>query len=219
MGLINEKNNEGICFICQKTVKKQGALRHIKSCATKNLVGSNNTYILQILGGDNFYMMVAVSPDTTLEELDMFLRDVWYECCGHLSQFCYEHYDEVSMNKTVKTVFKSKKAIEYQYDFGSTSYAIIKLVDKLKTNINLKDIVVLSQNNMPKSVCDKCDNKASYMKIDYDNDCETSFFCDKCVDEDDDYIFELVNSPRVGYCGELPDTDKEIKKYIIKINS
>ncbi|GAA5449162.1 hypothetical protein [Deinococcus depolymerans] len=34
-----------------------------------------------------FVLHVAVRHDTTLEDMDAFLREIWMECCGHLSEF------------------------------------------------------------------------------------------------------------------------------------
>ena len=35
----------------------------------------------------DFWLHLAVRTDTKLHILDRFLRDLWLECCGHLSQF------------------------------------------------------------------------------------------------------------------------------------
>ncbi|GIW34664.1 hypothetical protein [Meiothermus sp.] len=34
-----------------------------------------------------FWLDVEVRASASLRELDQFLRDIWLECCGHLSMF------------------------------------------------------------------------------------------------------------------------------------
>lgn len=41
-----------------------------------------------------FVLHVAVRDDTTLEDVDAFLREVWMECCGHLSLFEFRQKNE-----------------------------------------------------------------------------------------------------------------------------
>lgn len=32
-----------------------------------------------------YWLIIEVSENVTLKELDNFIRDIWVECCGHLS--------------------------------------------------------------------------------------------------------------------------------------
>lgn len=35
----------------------------------------------------DYWLIIEISENTSLKELDQFLRDIWLECCGHLSAF------------------------------------------------------------------------------------------------------------------------------------
>ena len=84
--------------------------------------------------------------DTTLRQLDDFLRGAWLECCGHLSQFTIEgtrysnlaprpNYpnaaairpdywmedDEVHMDVAVGDVMPVGVVVSYEYDYGDTT--------------------------------------------------------------------------------------------------
>lgn len=41
-----------------------------------------------------FILHILVREDATLRDLDRFFRDVWMECCGHMSLFQYRAKDE-----------------------------------------------------------------------------------------------------------------------------
>jgi len=48
-------------------------------------------------GGD-FWLHLEMPGKATLEDLDYYLRAIWLECCGHLSQFSLKRWgDEISM--------------------------------------------------------------------------------------------------------------------------
>lgn len=81
-----------------------------------------------------YWMILLAKPTATLVDLDDALRDIWVECCSHLSTFTIEgiEYQAPSMDP-VDSFYptKSKKvklekvlcpgmAFSYEYDFGTT---------------------------------------------------------------------------------------------------
>lgn len=40
--------------------------------------------------GKDYWLFIEMNEKATLRDLDMFLRDIWLECCGHLSAFNIE---------------------------------------------------------------------------------------------------------------------------------
>ena len=89
----------------------------------------------------DYWLIVEVSENATLKELDQFIRDIWVECCGHLSAFdiggvSYELMPETdsfwgppakSMNYKLKDVLTVGQTITYEYDFGSTTELILNI--------------------------------------------------------------------------------------------
>ena len=70
-------------------------------------------------------MHLDVRAASRLEDLDMFLRNVWLECCGHMSAFTIQGKaytsGEKGMNTRLYTVFKPGMEFYYEYDFGTTT--------------------------------------------------------------------------------------------------
>ena len=89
--------------------------------------------------------------DTTLRQLDEFLRGMWLECCGHLSEFTIlgvrdsnlaphrddpnaaairDHYwmedDEERMDVAVADVMPMNALVSYEYDYGSSTELFVK---------------------------------------------------------------------------------------------
>ena len=88
---------QGICNLCQDKVNDLTASGHPIDCIAKQYLpkapGSEPTEHQQSLhlsvhdGNGLYWLELAVRADTTLRQLDDFLRGMWPECCGHLSQF------------------------------------------------------------------------------------------------------------------------------------
>lgn len=92
-------NSVGRCHLCGNDVKAEDAKAHSLSCVTTaapTLVSNNlhsknagNGTILVWVRADEVrqWMMLAVRPTTSLLQLDQFLRNLWLECCSHMSRF------------------------------------------------------------------------------------------------------------------------------------
>ncbi|MGO5066819.1 IS1096 element passenger TnpR family protein [Clostridium sp. LCP25S3_F8] len=228
---------KGKCYFCNKEFSKAGILRHLKSCSVmKEYIGENtksiktkaNKFILSIsfkYDPSVYWLFISIDKAATLKDLDKFLRDVWLECCGHLSSFeinnnTYESQtqDDIfsifqresrDMNVRIKDVVKLNDKIGYEYDFGSTTYLTIKVVGELYGLERKNEIEIMARNNKPEIKCSKCDNRASYYGGEYEE-----YLCKECFNknnsEDDEMIepIEYWNSPRdgvCGYCGERSD--------------
>jgi hypothetical protein len=93
--------SQGQCNLCGETFAKAGMTRHITACrkshALKKLDGrgkarKTNLFHLMVEGtyAPVFWLHLAVPANAALRDLDQFLRDIWLECCGHLSAFTIE---------------------------------------------------------------------------------------------------------------------------------
>jgi len=116
------------------------------------------------------------------------MRDIWLECCGHLSRFRiygydyifpYEHSSHYHSDVRIIDVMSRDTTIEYQYDFGSTTALEIDVLYTRKGADRKHIIEVLARNLMPDIKCDKCSAKADWVSQDY-NGC-FSYFCNKCI--------------------------------------
>lgn len=219
----------GKCYYCGKELSKSGMSRHLKSCNIRKDYSQKqmsvrkkaaNLYVLNIADkyDPNYWIYAAVKENATLKDLDSFLRNVWLECCGHLSAFEIDgvSYDSDSdddgggwdfdrnegMGVMIKKIIDVGDQFKYEYDFGSTTTLIIKVVDITKGYNPKNNIEIMARNSAPKFQCEECENEARY----YCRDCSTAL-CSECVKEhecDEECIEEIqenMNSPRDGVCG------------------
>lgn len=95
---------KGKCKFCGSEYTYSYMGRHLSSCKKRQnqLVTETGKkrcgyFLLPIYPrySKDYWLFVEVNENVTLLELDTFLRDIWLECCGHLSAFdiegiCYE---------------------------------------------------------------------------------------------------------------------------------
>ncbi len=202
---MNEKIvSEGVCVLCDKTYKKSGINRHLKTHLTKldkSLGLVNSSFLLKIetnphYGKSGYFLYLWVNGNTKLEEIDDFLRAIWLECCNHLSSFVdvgkrnekkggfMFDFDkapgEISMNiKANNSLYKGQK-IEYTYDFGSSTDLLITVEESYKIKAP-NSIVLLSRNEPLEIMCEVCKKQpATDFCIAHDWE-EKSLFCKKCA--------------------------------------
>jgi hypothetical protein len=214
------KQSQGKCEYCSKEIAKGSVKKHLASCTerqTKIAESAQNKgadltlYHLRVQDAYSpaFWLDLEVVDSATLGDLDDYLRAIWLECCGHLSQFSVGGWggDEISKIRRISSVFKSAPEVTHIYDFGTSSETLIKLVDtRTGKATSKKSISLMVRNLLPPSQCIECQEPAHW-------------FCQECLIEDnvwgvlcdrhaenhphDNYgePVPLVNSPRMGMCG------------------
>ncbi len=218
---MNEKNH-GTCSNCNSDVNKHvGSIKsHLKKCQS-NLGAEIKTtpYLILMLEGaynDDYWLIIKAKPSVTLKKIDSFIRDIWVECCGHLSEF-----DGFAMSKKIESVFSHSKKINYIYDFGSSTELVISYLDKMTLEDD-KNIQVLLRNNEIKIQCSECKKQA----VCFCPNCiyeGKGFLCESCVDkhgcveiEGEEFLLPVSNSPRMCECAYEGAHESDIKKYFPK---
>ena len=224
---------KGKCYYCNKELTERTIKRHVKSCPAlqekinyeiKANKGTRNQFIISIKPKYNkskYCIYLSIDENLQLQHLDKFIRDVWVECCGHLSAFCIDgvRYNDNSddlyqMNVKLKDVLSIGTKFEYEYDFGDTTEIILEVVEQIKVSRIHSQIEILARNNENNCNCSKCGDKAEYYQY-----TTGDFLCEKCAhkldeDEFENEIEELYgdyfNSPRDGVCGYVGDKDAEL---------
>jgi len=146
-----------------------------------------------------------------LEKLDAYLRSIWLECCGHLSQFTVGGWGghEVSKARKADDIFSKEAALLHLYDFGTTSETEIHVVGLRKGKVTTKHpIALMARNIMPERTCKECGEPATHLcmecLIEGDQDGEW-YLCKEHAEEHPHTNYgepvALVNSPRLGMCG------------------
>lgn len=231
---IERQKSNGKCSFCGGTFSKSAMTNHLKSCkqrefapvkpsyGRKSKLKDKRIFHLVVEGSDQpeYWMHLDVPVDAKLEDLDNFLREIWVECCGHLSAFTinnvkYERdtgdVDAMwvfgrkprSMNIRTGSVLHTGLKFHYEYDFGTTTQLALRVFSECEENIKDKSIQILARNDPPQIICEMCGKLATQVcaQCIYEG---KGWLCDECVQEHEcgeDMLLPVVNSPRVGMCG------------------
>ncbi|MEZ4712809.1 MAG: hypothetical protein R3A44_36815 [Caldilineaceae bacterium] len=213
------KQSRGICNYCGKEMSKGGISRHLKSCSARKEAIAEATngkeqaiYHLQVQdaeGGD-YWLHLEMNGASSLQQLDNYLRAIWLECCGHLSQFSIGGAwsgMEVAMSRKIDRVFDMSDELTHVYDFGTSSETKIKCVGVRKgAPLTKHPIALMARNTIPAAPCQECDKPAAWvcMECIYEHELP-GLLCEEHAEDHphDDYggVMAFVNSPRVGMCG------------------
>lgn len=211
--------SQGKCSLCGASLSKRQILHHLSKCAYPD--GKNIAAVVQLrvdVPGSPFWLDLDVKATSTLRQLDDFLRNIWLECCGHLSSFevGQTRYmavlsdgffgpepNERSMNARLSASLPAAGSVfSYEYDFGSTTYLRLKVVAHREAPSRRESVRLLARNDDPVWFCAVCREPASSVcAYCYEDDafvCETHIEDHKCGDEG---MLPVVNSPRMGVCG------------------
>ena len=226
---MTRQTSKGTCSFCQKELSKAGMGRHLESCEQRAALEADaasrqkkeevSVFHLVVEGYrlPMYWMHLEVAAGTTLATLDRFLRDTWLECCGHLSVFRiggFNYYVDAEMdaywdmhrkNMQVKLeeVLSPGQTCSYEYDFGSTTELLVKVIAEDEVEMKGKAVQILARNNLPIIACDVCGEPATSLCtqcIYEDKGC----LCDTCAKNhacSEELLLPLVNSPRAGVCG------------------
>ncbi len=217
--------SKGQCHLCGGTFSKSAMTKHLESCKQKEKdsekssssrgPGKAEVFHLVVEGryAPNYWMHLEVPADATLEDLDDFLRNIWLECCGHMSAFTIEgktysvapmaEFDDESMGASLDEILSPGMEFHYEYDFGSTTHLAMRVVSQEQKQIKDESIAVLARNEPPSYPCVSCGKIATQVCTECiysDEGC----LCDECAAEHkcgEEMLLPVVNSPRVGVCG------------------
>jgi len=199
---------------------KSRVTQHLLTCpqrqrliteAERTKRGSETLYHLRVQDAhrSEFWLDLEMRGSATLKDLDHYLRAIWLECCGHMSQFSIGGWGapEIPKKRCVDEVFKPRLTLTHIYDFGTSSETLIKVVGmRAGKPTTPHPIALMARNLQPEAQCIECKKPAAWL-------------CIECVVEDEVWgtlcakhakthphegygePVPLVNSPRLGMCG------------------
>jgi Zn finger protein HypA/HybF involved in hydrogenase expression len=216
----------GRCMLCDEVVSKQKATVHLKKCVEQQPDRGGRKVRLLHLAVEATYLPMywlhlELAASRTLDLLDSFLRNIWLECCGHLSCFTIagERYSvqpmpgdlygfggsssERSMNQKVYNVLSKGMKLEHEYDFGSTTNLELRVVGDREGQLEASGIRLLVRNEPPSWQCRECGKPATLVEAQGWGIEPEQLLCDTCARgvQDQEMLLPLVNSPRAGVCG------------------
>ena len=241
----------GRCSACQEKYNRAEMASHLEECPKRKAeIATGQAFAAQEQSGlpvkwyagqlfsllvqarqapQTYWMYVEVPGSTSLLKLDSFLRRVWLECCGHLSQFElggkryarypdreYEDIREYAMSgvKLDKMVEVGTK-FSYEYDYGSTTSLVLRVVSAGEGPILGKrpEPLIMGRNERPPIVCEECcqvpatlvSAEGSFVSENEDY-YGRRWLCEKDAHRRkyqalEDYYLPVLNSPRTGRCG------------------
>ncbi len=200
----------GQCRLCGRTFSKAQMTQHIKSCLAKKGQGDHMLLVVQDLSR-LFWVYMTVATSVDLMSFDYMLRDLWVECCDHMSAFSSGSVSyladpepswgmpgrELGMNVRLKTALQTTGTLKYQYDFGSTTELTIRLIS-VNVAGNHGAMEILARNELPVIPCLECEKPATTLVF---KDWEPEPYCEACCGEVEEMALPVINSPRMGVCG------------------
>lgn len=86
--------SEGECFFCKKVYTKSGINRHLQKHLEAEVTEGKPgiSYLLKIeidssWGKSPYFLSIWMDGEAKMSNLGNFLRQIWLECCGHMSSF------------------------------------------------------------------------------------------------------------------------------------
>lgn len=220
------QRTKGKCKFCGKEYTFSYMNRHLSACGERQKrwqmeAGGKQCGYFELAVypkyGRDYWLFVEMKETATLKDIDNFLRDIWLECCGHLSEFDIEGirygiesgyealWDEPSksMNCRLKSVLAKGMTFDYEYDFGSTTELMITVVNYRVRAYRKEKLVILSRNDPIEYMCDTCGKApAKFICPEcYYEGC--GYLCEKCATTHEcgeDVLLNICNSPRMGVC-------------------
>ena len=231
---------DATCRICGKTYSDRGMTRHLTSCLQKHSDTKTGVHLRVTDTWDStFWLQLLADAEATLSDLDLLLRNVWLECCGHLSEFEIRdtRYNpspssfgfgarEESTNVPIARVLPDGESFSYTYDFGSSTYVEGNSYGaapwpkdmEVESPESTSGIRVLSRNEMPEVHCSLCDRRAEWICA----DCRwhgEGLLCSRHARDHacgHDMLLPVVNSPRMGVCGYTGSRFDEVDDSVLR---
>lgn len=206
---MSQEKAKGVCALCRKEYAKSGMSRHLASCIKKNLADDTQAdrfYHLQVTApyAGPYFLHLKADSQAFLDDLDDYLRQVWLECCGHMSAFFHQRR-ELDPENTIEAVFSQLDKLDYEYDFGSTTELLIRSLGAYSGPVDPDEpVTILARNKMPVEKCDRCGNIPATQVCGECLATGAGLLCDRCAKTHacgEEMLLPIVNSPRCGVCG------------------
>lgn len=165
----------------------------------------------------DYWLHLEVPASAPLRDLDGYLRDLWLECCGHLSLFeiggrTYSMEPDLlnigsratggPAGVPIADVLQPGDEARHLYDMGSTTELQVHCLEHRPGHVGGK-IRLLARNASPEVACSWCAAPATTLCTECSWD-GAGELCDACAGDhacDEELFLPVVNSPRFGVCG------------------
>jgi len=229
-----KQQSSGKCQVCGKSFSKGSIGRHLATCRkslvegnTQESIGPSVHIVVESAGSKDYWLHLEASANMTLGDLDAFLRDIWLECCGHMSGFEFprpkrpkghdfwnspasdDYLDQLpdepgeEFDLSIAEGLPLKQSVRYTYDYGSSTNLTVRGIENYENAANADGITLLARNDAPEIPCGVCGKPATKLCIDCSSEPD-GWLCNDCAKShecDAELMVSIANSPRVGVCG------------------
>jgi hypothetical protein len=215
---------EGNCFVCGVRLDKIKMEKHVVEEHARQEDGEQ-AVLVQIEDWDKqYWLYLDIEADASLNDLDLFLRHIWLECCGHMSAFAEDNPDggrpnQVGITKKIRDI-SPETTLRYIYDMGSSTELTISIIGESRRPKQKEAVRLIARNVPPKLTCN-CGKPAVAVCGLCLHSPANPFLCGACAKKHDHYDTQLpiTNSPRIGecaYCGKDDRWTFDPKKFGVK---
>ncbi|MBU2103156.1 MAG: hypothetical protein ABH865_03490 [Candidatus Omnitrophota bacterium] len=215
-----KKQSKGKCAYCGIEIAGSGMSKHLFACRRRQTVireaggkkvRNETLYHLRVQDAwrGEFWLDLEMRGSSTLKDLDEYLRGIWLECCGHMSQFSIGGWrgGEIPKSRRAEDIFNRGTQLTHIYDFGTSSETVIKVAGVREGQpVTAYPIALMARNLTPEAKCEECGRPAAWLCVECLIEEERrGTLCDEHTKSHphDNYgePVPLVNSPRMGMCG------------------
>ena len=219
---MSKPKSPGTCGYCGRVLGRSGMTRHLTSCprraerladaarSAKKAEGRFLHFEVRDAWSGEYWLHLEMPESATLEALDIYLRGIWLECCGHMSQFSIGGPwggREVGMDQRVGRAFGAVDELTHVYDFGTESVSRVRLVgERWGAGTTKRPVALMARNDPLDFRCMECDAAATSLCMECVYDDQSGMLCGAHAenhrhDDDEEELMPVVNSPRMGVCG------------------
>lgn len=197
------KSTKGNCYLCGAELGKVAMKNHLFNAHGGEI--GQECRLLKIEGAydKNYWLYVDIPVGKTLNALDKFLRNIWLECCGHMSEF-----QDMGKGTKIGNLREGSQFL-HLYDFGSPTKTLITVIGTTWRPPQKEAVRLLARNIPPQFSCSECGAPAKYLDMECQWSYEDLFYCEKCAEKyvDEEMLLPVTNSPRMGVCGYTGELD------------
>jgi hypothetical protein len=213
---------QGICQFCEEKVPQAETAAHSRDCAklaeARGAIGGSVAVGFRLRVEDCYnplyWLELEMLSSAKLDRLDHYLRAIWLDCCGHMSEFTGNGFGsgKIAQNKKLEDAFQGRSFLVHLYDMGSTSETKITKLGTVTGGTRFparKPIRLLFRNEPPPYQCQErgCGAPAQIYSPGWQLEgknapglfCPTHAKTDKMAGEYEQV--PISNSPRMGMCG------------------
>ena len=154
----NATTNSGTCMLCHQIIIADEAINHLTMCGVIRPARQAETVLqIKVATGEDYWVFVEAAASTTLHDFYLFLRNNWWECCGHVSAFIIDGLtaNKNYMTDTLQQHFTTGTTFHYQHDSG-IPVRVTGEVLAVKETVPLKAITLVLRKNLTVEKCESC---------------------------------------------------------------